>query len=218
MSEREWQQVDEMWRAGRGNLNESDLCFFYFVRDDRGFRGSHDNDVMYDFKHDPAQYPPGTRPYEHKMKAVEECAGHLAGFLEANKETFRGLDVCLVPMPTSHPRGSESFDSRIDLVCEMATERVAWVGVHKVLDVTSDLPKSHLGGSRDVEFLSENIVCHRIPPTTVPTFAILVDDVLTTGAHYAACKRAMRAANPRVEVMGLFLSIYVRRSDYGYGS
>ena len=218
MSEREWQRVDEMWRAGRGNLTEEDMCFFYYVRDGRGFHASHDNDVMYDFKHDPIQFPPGTRPHDYKVKAIEKCAGHLASFLEANAITFSGLDVVLVPMPTSSPRSSASFDNRIDLACEKAAERVPWVRVCKALDVTASLVKSHLGGTRDVDILSRHTVCFPIRPSVVPTFAILVDDVLTTGAHYAAAKAAMHVVNPKVSVMGLFFSIYVRDSDYGFNS
>lgn len=218
MSEREWQRVDELWRAGRGNLTEDDLCFFYFVRDDRGFDKSHDNDVMYDFKHDPLKFLPGSAPLKYKMKAIEECAGHLASFLEANEGTFKGLDVLLVPMPTSIPRRSASFDNRIDLACEKASQRVAWVRVCKALDVSAELAAAHLGGTRDVGVLSDRITCSVIAPSAVPTFAILVDDVLTTGAHYAACKRVMGRVNPRVGIMGLFFSIYVRSSDYGYGS
>ena len=214
--EREWQRIDELWMAGRGNLTEDDLCFFYFVRDDRGFSASHDNDVMCNFKHDPVRYPPGTRANDYKMRAIEECAGHIASFLNTNRDAFQGLDVVLVPMPTSQPRGSELFDGRIDIACKKARCLAPWVKVCKALDVSSSLEKSHLGGTRDVDLLSKSISCLPIPSSVVPTLAILVDDVLTTGAHYAACKRVMRAVNPEVDTMGLFLSIHVRENDYGY--
>lgn len=219
MSAKEWIRADELWMAGRGNLEAEDQCFFYYVRDARGWRASHDNDEMWDLKHDPIEHPPGTRPYEHKMRAIDGCGAHLADFLASIYPSFNGVQQVLVPMPTSIPRGEPGYDDRMDRICDIAAGLAPWVSVSRVLDSASTVQKSHMGGTRDVEQIYSNTVCERIPQGPLAKVAILVDDVLTTGAHYAACKRRLLEANPHIGlVIGAFMAIYVRPGDHGYGT
>ncbi len=68
---------------------------------------------------------------------------------------------------------------------------------------------AHLGGSRKVEVIKNATVWNGINDLNGDT-VILVDDVLTTGAHFKAWKGFIMEHDPRVKnVIGLFWTLQV---------
>lgn len=58
------------------------------------------------------------------------------------------------------------------------------------------MAKSHLGGTRDVDTIARNML---VEPNFKADEIVLVDDILTSGAHLKAAKRVLQAAGMNVE-------------------
>ncbi len=84
--------------------------------------------------------------------------------------------------------------------------------VREVLTIKKDTVAAHTSSQkRDIHTLHANLVIDQIACNTIKKNVVLFDDVLTTGAHYKACKQAIESC-PNVEkVIGIFVA---RRSLY----
>lgn len=208
-----WTYVDSVLRSTRGHLTPSDLCYYYLIRDSRGWDdGPHAkaNQLITNFKHDPQKYAANSGPMYYKSQAIRTLAGYVRSFFIAQKDVLGNKDVYLVPIPTSKPRSAQYYDPRLDSLCQIVERDVPWVRYLPLLDTKQNVGKAHAGaGSRDPSFLAGNMDCGEIPPSRSERYVVLVDDVLTTGAHYAACKQVVRNKFPDVVVLGLFLSVHV---------
>lgn len=208
-----WTYVDSVLRSTRGHLTPNDLCYYYLIRDSRGWDdGPHAeaNQLITNFKHDPQKYPANSAPMYYKRRAIKTLAGYVNSFFVAQEDVLGNKDIYLVPIPTSKPRSSQDHDPRLDSLCKIVERDVPWVRYLPLLDTKQNVGKAHAGaGSRDPDFLARNMACGEIPPSDSERYVVLVDDVLTTGAHYAACKKVVRSKFPDVVVLGLFLSVHV---------
>lgn len=207
-----WTAVDPVAMSDRPNLDPSDACFYYMTRDSRGFMASRANDLMNDFKKDVRRYAGRPDVMAYKDAAISECAGYVSEFFEDREGLFRGTPVSIVPIPTSVPRGAEMRDYRLDRLCEFVSERVPWVRFEPSLDIVAEMRPSHVGGTRDVDELER--VFRLLSPIGAGEYGgwvVLFDDILTTGAHYAACRNIVRRAYPNsasYSIVGLFLALH----------
>jgi predicted amidophosphoribosyltransferase len=118
---------------------------------------------------------------------------------------FPQSDTILIPMPTSKPRNDSEFDSRLDDMVKLVhTKTGQRFGFN--LNTTHSSKAFHISSSsRYISDIGGNI---NFTPfdEPVPAKVILVDDVVTTGAHFIACGNKIRHRHPCVFVLGLFLA------------
>lgn len=129
------------------------------------------------------------------VKQALEWFGTLGGLvLETNNIVPR---VVLVPIPDSNCTLEHSWSPRTLRLADAIARRTTMpVRVSDALRWNSPQPPSHRGGSRDQERLLHSLVIVRRPPTGT---IVLVDDVLTTGAHIMASAERMRSAGFRCD-------------------
>lgn len=203
-----WMLIDEVERRALPLL-PPDPCYFLLNRISGGFSASAANSLIDDFKKDPYRFRNNPTVMAYKESAIQRFSLSLASFLLPLAAV--GTDISLVPMPTSKAEGDVAYDDRLVRLCEKAAEAVGGVRVENVLHSRDTVQASHLGGTREVASISENILCSA-PAWPRPLCVVLVDDVLTTGAHYAACREKVAKLFPECGVfIGAFLSIH--RSD-----
>lgn len=208
-----WTLVDPIAMSDRPNLIASDACFYFMTHDSRGYMASRANDLMNDFKKDIEQYAERPDVLAYKKEAIRRCARYVASFFEEREGYFDGLPVSLVPMPTSVPKRTKGWDYRLDALCKLVSDEVPWVRYEPVLDIKERITPSHAGGTRDVETL-EKMIKVTGPISSAPSggWVVLFDDILTTGAHYAACRNLLsKKYGPmcNYSLIGLFLALHV---------
>lgn len=212
-----WTRIDRAL-AGHLLLREDDLCYYYLVRTSGGFGASAANSRIHDFKKEPERFRDNPGVWRYKVAEIEHFARDVCDLLD--RHDFRNIiehfgNVALVPMPTHYPKSHEFHDSRLSDMCRIVADRVDGIRVEDVFDMRRELAPSHGGGMRDVEALRQEMTFAGF--AQVPRLAILVDDVLTTGAHYVVCRDLIWQDHPDVPVIGLFLAIH--KSDWhDYGT
>lgn len=202
-----WTKIDELLRRDHRHLTEQDRCYFLGkYTAGAGFEYSPINSVISNFK---KSMDRKDRPEEwrHKERATLELA---SSFKRAFGTWTNGFTF--VPVPPSRSREDPLYDDRLVRMLGLVQPRPALDIRDMVTQVVSSDP-SHLGGTRDPKAIASlYTVDARLLGPTRPCIAI-VDDVLTTGAHYRAMKVVLADYFPGVPILGFFLTRSVRRID-----
>lgn len=207
-----WMQLDEAEISAIPHIELGEYCYYFLTRVSGGFSASTGNNRIDNFKKPLDKFADRPDVLRHKWREVDAFASDLSALLT---DTLSGVasqfDVALVPVNTSRPWEDDFHDPRLILLCERAAARSNGVRVANVMQSKRVVWSSHTGGPRDLDSARENLQFLGFGDQ-IPDVAILVDDVLVTGSHYAVCRDAIRQAYPNVLVMGAFLCLH--RSDY----
>lgn len=137
----------------------------------------------------------GKPEYWYKEKAIAQMAEELGMFLPTKS-------VYVVPVPTSKQKDDVDYDNRLVQVLEQVARANPKIIPLDVFDCIETCQPSHLGGSRNPEEIRTNL---RVAPLPQPcSIVVLVDDVLLSGAHFAACKAMILEQSPQTRVVGAF--------------
>ncbi|OYX14421.1 MAG: hypothetical protein B7Z15_04065 [Rhizobiales bacterium 32-66-8] len=191
--------IGELERIDHWHLTETDDCAFlgeYTPR--KGYSHSQTNQIITNLKKSPELRNSAQWPW--KLRAVVDVAACLSGNL--NADNMHG--VAVVPMPPSKPPGHPLYDDRMAQVARRISPPV---DVREVLFTREAREALHTQDSRrDYDALQAGIgVCTPLL-MPVPRLVILLDDMLTTGCTFAACKAVLRDHWPDVEMLGLFVA------------
>ena len=121
---------------------------------------------------------------------------------------FPGKRITLVPIPPSKKIGDPEHDDRMLQICNQIAAGLASVEVSDLFVIKKSVQASHLSRTRPTkEQLKENLrMMIRDDDYRPETLVILLDDVLTSGAHYSACKELLEGVFPAVTVIGVFVA------------
>lgn len=179
-------------------LSDDDHCFYFLDYVEGGYQASPHNSMVLNFKKDLSFK--NNVSWCYREQAVRNFALMLHGALSnvANR-------ITIIPMPTSKPQNSLKFNDRL-----LAT--IGWLQVYgnnmyhieNCLDTKEESIPSHISGNRKPEDLFNNIN-FTFPKSRFKEYIILIDDVLTTGAHFKVCKDILTKYSS-VNIGGIFLA------------
>lgn len=208
-----WTRVDRAVHGGARNLNSKDQCYFYMDRQRGGWDKSEANQLIFNLKKGPERE--GCPDWHYKADAIEGFASDTARLLE--RFSWRGMRPLLVPMPTSKSRFDELYDDRIVRVSQRASS-LSGIDCLEVFDLEASVVSAHFGGSRSIDGIKSNlIVLDESALLSEYDVCLLVDDVLTTGAHFRACKEKLVERFPDLIVIGVFWAKQLPE-EYVYGT
>lgn len=186
----------------RMHLSAEDKCLYFMEHTPGGYNKSKNNSQISNFKKPMSRssFP----DWEYKIEAIDKFASDLTEGINI------GSITTIIPAPTSKPRGHNEWDNRLDQVVEsFVSKQTNGARCEYALDSIIPLTPAHAGGSRDMEYIKQNT--HWNGFATAPsTTVLIIDDVLTSGAHYKAWKEIILENDPRVKsVIGIFWSLHV---------
>ena len=192
-------KIDELIRPDHYYLDGEDEC--YFIGEytaGRGFSYSSTNQFIYNLKKSVERR--GLTDWVWKERAIQQGASVLREsvnppFLES--ATF-------VPVPPSRIVSDPLYDDRMARVLRSLSPDV---DVRELVIQSEGMHDAHSSQSRPgPNILYQNYEIDESLIEPIPSSIAVVDDVLTTGAHFKAMKRILQEALSEVQVVGLFLA------------
>jgi hypothetical protein len=201
-------KIDELLRRDHYYLRDEDDCYYHMEYASRkGYEHSDANNLIHNFKK-PVKYK-GTPSWKYKQQAIRRIG-------ELYKTSLEGLidfdQVTIIPVPPSKMKVHKDYDSRLlDMVNWWTQDSHA--DVREVIRMTESIDALHESDSRlSPDELLQFIDLDPALLEDVRDEIVLLDDVITTGAHFVACKSLLADAFPGANIRGVFLArtIWVR--------
>lgn len=199
-------RVDDLVRPDHAFLTEADHCFYlreYTAR--KGFRHGETNDIVSNLKKTVDKR--GKYEWRYKERAIQQAGEELRGALT---EHLLG-QFTIVPMPPSKSKAHPMYDDRVLRIVQAMTNGLG-CDVRELIVQPGDMPAAHEAGEgprpKPHEWYSAYAIDEALSDPC-PTSVLVVDDVLTAGAHFVGLKRRLMERFPAVTVFGLF---YARRA------
>lgn len=202
-----WKTIDqdEIGQQRRW-LIPGDECLYAREYISKGrFQDSTANQLIINFKKHPSRK--GRPEWRHKLAAVQQFAQELSEILENN--------ATIMTIPTSKNRTSEEFDDRFQLLTKHLEALRPDLIVTEPLYKKSDSIAFHAGGERDVAVLLRSLSWRGFEGDS-PREIVLIDDLITWGTSFAACKQLIQKNCPDTGVVGLFWAktVWPQPADY----
>ena len=194
-------KIDELTLHQHYHLTEEDECYFLGLYTTAGGHSySNTNQTIYNFKK--TMDKRGKTEWKYKNIAIRACA-------KAFAEAIQNFDLdtmTFVPVPPSSMKSDPLYDDRLFQMLKLV-DSSGKLNIRECVEQTREIRSSH--GSTDRPTLSEIAEVYKFRQTqNQPHSKIIaiVDDVITTGAHFRVMRDILSDQFPNVNVIGLFLA------------
>lgn len=194
-------KVDDLTRRDHAYLTAVDACYFigeYTAR--QGYSYSPTNDLILNFKKSVDRRHRPEWQYKERAMQVVAAAFRFALAPEA-------LDhLTFVPIPPSRAIGDPLYDDRLPRMLRAIRPRPR-LDIRELIIQTRSTEAAHGSDTRPrpEEIKAHYRIDEEITKPT-PRFVAIVDDLLTTGAHFRAAKSILLARFQNAEILGLFIA------------
>jgi hypothetical protein len=192
-------EIDDSCRTDHWYLDDKDQCYCfgeYTARE--GYAYSETNQLIINLKKSVDRK--GKAEYRYKTQAIRQV-GHMI------KQVVNLPDVTFVPVPPSKSKSDPLYDDRLCQILEVARGLDNRLDYCEMVTQPASFPAVHDSDDRPSPDELFDRYQFQLPPNYQPRHAILIlDDVLTTGSHYRAVKRAIEHHLPDRQVVGLFVA------------
>jgi hypothetical protein len=174
-------------------IGADDDCYYardYIARG--GYSASQANQYIANFKKPP--HLKGTSQWRYKLEATERFAAEVA--------TVLGQGISVTTIPTSKRTDDPEYDSRMADMTTLLKVKRPDLTIETPFAREASTTPAHHGGSRNIDEIVANL--RWLGVSAGCGTLVIIDDVLTTGAHYQACRRLVTQHAPHVRVAGLF--------------
>lgn len=186
-------------------LEAGDWCCFLREYTSRGgFGVSMGNDDIINFKKRPQLA--GSPQWKYKEYAAGKFAKELST-LFSDKPYYVSI------MPSSKAKGDPEYDPRFDIMLAKLRSICPGLVIVEPIKKKASTQALHEGGQRDVECVYRSLEWVGFQGAA-PQSLCIVDDMITWGTTFKACKRLVTEHCPDVTVYGIFWTRCVWRSDF----
>jgi len=186
-------------------LNEYDKC--YFIGEytaGRDYTASDINQVIKNIKINPSVRTNNPTRWPYKERDIKKVASWFNSQL-----TQEGVDkITFVPIPPSKSKTDPEYDDRMLQICWKMLDGFSNAEVTELLTQEHSMVAAHEnpGHRPDPDTLIANYRTNWHPGYHPREIVMLVDDVITEGAHFATCRRVIEHHFPQSRVVGLFVA------------
>lgn len=193
-------KIDDLLRPDHSYLSWDDDCFYFMeyfppIRDDV-------KSLIMNFKK--AMDKRGKYEFRYKGIAINQIATILD---ESLAPPFGAPNSIMVPMPPSKRKDHQLYDDRMIQLLTRFSEKRANIDVREIISVIENMTASHESDHRPTPAeIKANLAIDDSLCNNEKEYLILVDDVLTTGSHFKACKSLLEEKFPDSKILGLFIA------------
>ncbi len=193
--------IDELTRPDHTFLSADDECHYLGEYTARvGYSFSVTNDLIQNLKKPMDRK--GRPEWRHKERAIRTFGQNLREAI--NGDFLR--QATLVPVPPSKRVDDLEYDDRMLQILHVMAAGDP-LDIREIVTMRTNLDPAHLHDNRrSVDALVDAFQMNTLLQNPEPVAIGIFDDVLTTGAHFVAMKRVLRALFPVVPMCGIFLA------------
>lgn len=195
---RNFRKIGDLERPDHYHLRGDDECLFlgeYTARENHNF--SRTNQIILNLKKSPLVR--GTPQWKYKLKAIREVGSTLRQALKPDALP----SLTFVPIPPSKMPDDNEYDDRITQICRIISPE----GTREMIRTITTRDARHIQDyRRDVGELQATLQINEQAIEPHLTRIILIDDVITTGCSFKACKALLNERLPDVPVFGIFVA------------
>ena len=204
--------IDDTNRPDHFFLETGDQCLFfgeYFSG--KGFSGGPTNQLIHNFKIKPSVIHANPARRRYKEEAIREIAAGLRRAIAPESLA----KVTFIPVPPSKIPGHPDYCDRMIRTLNLAFAGTA-ADVRPLLIQTNNAIADHESNERmSMSDLLDMVRVDERQLTQPPRATIiLVDDVLTSGKHFKACKQRVIENLPNWDIFGVFVARCVRPNPF----
>ena len=197
-------KVDDLTRPDHFFLEPEDRCFYlgeYTAR--KGFQFSDTNNLINNLKKPMDRK--GKPEWSYKTQAIEKAGRLLREGIDAVNPNWLAK-ATLVPVPPSKVKGDSEYDDRLMGILRRMSRGMK-VDIRELVLQRENMQAAHGMTSRPgLSDLVGNYVIDEKLADPKPSVIGIVDDVLTTGAHFKAAQQVVRTRFPNVPCYGFFVA------------
>ncbi|GLX90822.1 hypothetical protein Pfra02_33900 [Pseudomonas fragi] len=185
-------------------LSAEDSCAHYGeYTSGGGFGASETNQQIFNLKKSPTASP---AQLQWKARAISYWGDVILTSAGLNLDVC-ATEVTFVPIPCSKPTGHPEYDDRMLQVMTYVAQRKHGIDVRPLLIQSEARDAQHQGNRSDPAGLAASLQLDRAYlQSPLRPYVIVVDDVITRGASFAAAKSVLSVL-PGVQVVhGMFLA------------
>jgi len=207
-----FRKIDELTQGDHSFISADSDCY-YFAEYPSGDNPENKQNPIYSLIHNIKK--PMNRQHlsewRYKIRDLNTCSQTLRSLFT---QTGNIADVTLVPIPPSKSKTNPAYDPRMTQILHGIRPYFSDCDIRELLNSNLDMVSSHESPVRPT--IDEIAGNYNIDDSLIPGCRqkiILVDDVLTTGAHFCAAKRKILERLPGAEISGYFIARRVPSSN-----
>jgi hypothetical protein len=195
-------EIDDLSRPDHSYLSAADNCYFlgeYTAR--KGFAFSVTNQLIINLKKGMDRRNRPEWPY--KARAIRTAAEALrASFTDDARGT-----LTFVPIPPSKAKGDPLYDDRLLQVLRGIWPDQAATDIRELIlqPVSTDAVHDREDRPTPAQLEARYVIDRQLLQPPPQTIAVL-DDVITTGAHFVAVRNLLRREFADTKIVGLFIA------------
>lgn len=190
-------QIGDLERQDHWYLTPEHCCYFFGEYTARaGYSHSSTNQIIANIKKKPSLQ--GSPQWQHKIRDMNRVA---AAIRAAINPAAYGR-VTLVPIPTSKLRNDPEYDARTASIARGVSPQI---NVRELIEPITARAALHESDQRlhpDALMATLQLQGHLSEPA--PQEIILIDDVITTGCSFVACRALLQQRYPGITISGIF--------------
>lgn len=167
----------------------------YFAREyiaKGGYQASECNQLILNLKKPMSRQ--GTNEWRWKVRAIQQFVQELGGFSDA--------DYAVMAIPTSKSRQDPEYDDRLDQVVQLFAASKTKIAVVAPIERLQTEQAHHLGRTRSIRDIVNSL--NWVGFDDVPGTLLMVDDVITCGTNFMACRQMILQRHPHIDIHGAF--------------
>lgn len=195
-------KIDDSNRGDHYHLNAEHECYFFYEFTAGKMAGhSPGNQLIRNLKKSVSRSH--LPEYRYKNQAIAESAAFLNAAFKKGSSVLDKSVVC--PIPPSKVRGDPEYDDRMLQIAKRACQGTGGVCL-ELLQQTQSYAAAHHQQAGDRPKPVDLAAIYQLAGPLDKPVVILVDDMLTTGAHSVAARNVILQAYPQTRVIGFFMT------------
>jgi len=192
---RAWKSIDQISLTTIRHLRADDVCIY--AKDyisGAGFQGGVVNSDILNFKK-----TKDVSGQHYRTQAIHKFALEASELFDCDK----GKKYTVTAIPSSKAKTDPLYDDRFEDFFSQLKNFCPCIDIVWPVSLRETIKSAHHGGTREPNEIRKNYVYEGFLEEA-PEFIIVFDDVLTSGAHFRACKDFLLASGYTGKIYGVF--------------